>query len=271
MDYIEPTCPFDCSAFNGKPDTEPVEKSLNMPEVIKKLDGFFAENKIQQAGEFLDEQLSLSREIGDWRSELSILSELIGYHRRSGDREKGISSVNDGLKLIEQHGMGRTISGATVILNAATTLKCFGEPERSIPLFIHVSRVYSEQLAPTDYRFAGLYNNMALSYEDLGDYQQAKKYIKMALSLLEKMEGNENDMAASLCNLAEVYFKMDNEDERVEKSMEKAWEFLNSPKISFNGYHAFTLTKCISAFDYFGYFIYAKELRERVQRIYEGN
>ena len=271
MDYIEPACPFDCSAFTGKPDTEPVEKSLNMSELIKQLDGFFAENKIQQAGEFLDKQLELSREIGDWRSELSILSELMGFHRRSGNREKGITAVNDGLKLIGEHGMGRTISGATVILNAATTLKCFGEPENSIPMFIHVSRVYSQQLSPTDYRFAGLYNNMALSYEDMGQYEQAEKYIKSALRLLEKMEGNENDMAASLCNLAEVYFQLDNEDERVEKCMEEAWELLNCPKVKFDGYHAFTLTKCIPAFDYFGYFMYAKELRERAERIYEGN
>ncbi len=271
MDYIEPICPFDCSAFTGKPDTEPVEKSLNMPEIIKELDGFFAENKIEQAGEFLEEQLRLSRSLGDWRSELSILSELMGYHRRSGNTEKGILSVNEGLRLIEEHGLGRTVSGATVILNAATTLKCFGQAERSIPLFIHTSRVYSQLLSPADYRFAGLYNNMALSYEDLGDYSEAEKYIRMALNLLEKMEGNENDMAASLCSLAEIYYKMNNEDERVEGCMEKAWEYLNSPKLSFDGYHAFTLTKCIPAFDYFGYFIYAKELRERVKTIYEGN
>ncbi len=271
MDHIEPACPFDTSQYTGKPDVEPVEKSLDMPEIIKKLDSFFAVNDIAQAGEFLDEQLQNARDIGDWRSELSILSELIGYHRRSGKREKGIAAVNDALELIKEHGMGRTISGATVILNAATTLKCFGEAEKSIPLFTHVSRVYSELLSPYDYRFAGLYNNLALSYEDMGELKEAERYIKMALSVLERMDGNENDMAASLCSLAEIYYKTDNEDQRVENCMEQAWNYLNSPKVKFDGYHAFTLTKCISAFDYFGYFIYSKELKERVKAIYEGD
>ncbi len=52
--------------------------------------------------------------------------------------------------------------------------------------------------------------------------------------------------------------------------MEQAWEYLNDPALPRNGYHAFTASKCIPSFDYFGYFLYSRELKERVERIYAG-
>ena len=37
-----------------------------------------------------------------------------------------------------------------------------------------------------------------------------------------------------------------------------------------DGYHAFTISKCAPAFDHLGYFLYAKELKERAAKIYAG-
>ena len=56
----------------------------------------------------------------------------------------------------------------------------------------------------------------------------------------------------------------DPEDERCTTCMEKAWEHLNAPTLKRDGYHALTVRKCLSCFDRFGYFLYAKELRERI-------
>ena len=52
--------------------------------------------------------------------------------------------------------------------------------------------------------------------------------------------------------------------------MERAWDYLNAPGLPRNGYHAFTISKCGPSFDYFGYFLYSKELKERAERIYAG-
>ncbi len=269
MNHIDPICPFDSSQYTGVPDTSHSEKSLNIPEIIKELDGLFNKGLETQAGEFLEEKRTEAESLGDWRGELSLLSELMGFHRRDMNKEKGLWAVNKGLEIIKQHNMGRTVSGATIILNAATTLKCFGEAESSIPLFIHVSRVFSDNLTPDDYRFAGLYNNMALSYADIGRYSEAERYYKMAMAVLRRLGGNQNELADTLCNMAELYNRMDIEDERINQCLELAWEYLNSPELKFDGYHAFTLTKCIPTFDYFGYFLWVKELRERVNKIYE--
>ena len=269
MNHIDPICPFDSSQYTGIPDTSHCENSLNIPLIIKELDGLFNRGLEKEAGEFLEKKREEAEAISDWRGELSLLSELMGYHRRSMNKEMGLFAVNKGLELIKEHHMGRTVSGATIILNAATTLKCFGEAESSIPLFIHVSRVFSDNLSPEDYRFAGLYNNLALSYADTGEYEKAENYYKLAMDVLYKIGGNQNELADTLCNLAELYNRVNIEDERISECMEKAWEYLNDPELEFDGYHAFTLTKCIPTFDYFGYFLWVKEMRERVDKIYD--
>ena len=72
----------------------------------------------------------------------------------------------------------------------------------------------------------------------------------------------------TLCNMAETYARRDSEDARIGECMERAWEYLNAPDLAHDGYHAFTISKCAPSFDYFGYFIYAKMLKERAERIY---
>lgn len=271
MDHIESCCIFDASQYTGTPDAEPCERSIDVPGIIKQLDGLYAQGRENEAQGFLEGKLSEARDIGDWRGELSMLSELLGQYRRSMSEEKGIRTVNEALELIRAHRMAETVSGATVMLNAATTLKCFGRAKESIPIFCHVSRVYSDRLDPADYRFPGLYNNMALSYADVGDIPSAERFFKLALKLIAALPNSLNDMAVTYCNMAEMYAKADLEDERIYDCMEKAWECLDDPKLPHDGYHAFTISKCAPSFDYFGYFLYAKELKERSGRIYAGS
>lgn len=176
MDHIESACCFDSSAYTGSPDTAPTKKAFDVPAVIKELDGLYNGGREKEAEEFLCEHRDAARVCGDWRAELSMISELMGHYRRDKNEQAGLHAVWQGLDIIKEHRMGSTVSGATVMLNAATTLKCFGKPEESVKIFSHVARVYADNLDPKDYRFAGLYNNMALSYCDVGDYAQAEMY-----------------------------------------------------------------------------------------------
>ncbi len=119
-----------------------------------------------------------------------------------------------------------------------------------------------------DYRFGGLYNNMALSCADVGDVESAEKYFLLAMRIIEKTKDPENDLAVTLCNMAELYASVSPEDARIERCLDKAWEYLNAPSLPRDGYHAFTISKCAPCFDYFGFFLYAKTLRERAAKIY---
>ena len=51
--------------------------------------------------------------------------------------------------------------------------------------------------------------------------------------------------------------------------LDRAYDCLTDPALPRDGYNAFTLSKCIPAFDHFGYFIYVKALRERMEEINE--
>lgn len=271
MDYFEPTCPFDTSAYTGTPDAAPTGERVDVPSVVKELDALYDSGRESEAGSFLEAWREKSAALGDWRGELSILSELMGHYRRSGEREKGLQAVDGGLAIIKSHGMGSTVSGATVMLNAATTMKCFGEAKASVPVFEHVCRVYAAKLSPEDYRFGGLYNNMALSYADIGEYDKAERHFRLAMEVIKRCEDPDNELAVTLCNMAEMYDRQDHEDARIGECMEKAWAHLNAPGLPRDGYHAFTISKCAPSFDYFGYFLYARELKERAARIYAGN
>lgn len=267
---MEPVCCFDAREYTGVPDTRPCPRALDVPEVIKELDALYENGRDSQAERFLEAQREKASLAGDWRGELSMLSELMGQYCRSKNKEKGMKSVEDGLRLIREHNLGQTLSGATVMLNAATTMKCFGQTEVSIPVFSHVCRVYAQNLDPMDYRFAGLYNNMALSCADAGRYEEAERYYQLAMKIMSKLPAGENEIAVTLCNLAELYDRQDHEDMRIGQCMERAWEVLNTPGLPRDGYHAFNIAKCAPSFDYFGYFLWAKELKERAEKIYGG-
>lgn len=268
MDHMESRCCFDAILYTGSPDAAPCPKSMDVPRFIAELDALYNSGQEQKAGLMLDEGIEKARAAGDWRAELSLLSELCGHCRRSGEREKALEGIERLMELIREHRMGSTVSAATVLLNAATTLKCFGLAADSIPVFRHVSRVYSSKLDPMDYRFAGLYNNMALSCADVGEHQQAEALFRAAMKVIESCPVPQNELAVTLCNLAELYYKQDAEDVRVDGCMERAWEYLSDSALPHDGYHAFTISKCAPSFDRFGFFLYAKELRERAEKIY---
>ena len=142
MDHIEPCCIFDASQYTGQPDAQPCGRTIDVPGIIKSLDALYAQGRESEAQGFLEARLNEARDIGDWRGELSMLSELLGQYRRSMDEKKGIGAVSEALALIRAHRMAETLSGATVMLNAATTLKCFGRAQESIPIFCHVSQFH---------------------------------------------------------------------------------------------------------------------------------
>lgn len=264
MDHNEFCCIFDASQYTGTPDAEPTGQRMNVPAMIRQLDQLIGAGRAVKAQHFLEKKREEARAMGDWRAELTILSELMGQYRFGSKQREAFSTVQDGLALIREHHLGYTVSGATVMLNAATTLKSIGSAADAMPIFRHVARVYADSLDPGDYRFGGLYNNMALTCADLGDFDAAERYYRLAVGVLERLPDQDNDLAVTWCSLAELYDSRDPLDERVGACVEKAWAHLNAPGLKRDGYHALTIRKCLSCFDRFGYFLYARQLRERI-------
>lgn len=252
MSFNEAACCFDASLYTGVPDAAPCAQSLDTKSIIAGLDKLLFSGDDAAAGEYLDRWCQRAQEVGDWRTELTLQSELMGFHRRTSDKNAAMAAVERGLELIREHRLGSTVSGATIFLNAATTLKAYGMAERSIPMFVQTCRVYSQTLDPLDYRFGGLYNNMALSYADIGEYDAAEGYYKKALGVIVHCDTPENELAVTYCNLAELYERMGREAD-IAKALNLALDNLRSPALPHDGYYDFTVSKCLPTFEHFGY------------------
>ncbi len=246
-----------------------MKAAFSVPEMIQKLDVLYNTGREAEARAFLYEQLALARSAADWQAELSVLSELMGYHRRDGDEAAARSGIERALALLRQHGLEESLSGATLLLNAGTTLKCFGSAAEALPLFQKAQRVYEAKLSAWDYRQAGLCNNLALCLEDLQCREEAEALFRQALDVLKRCPGGENEEAVTWCNLAELYQRQDPEDGRIAAAVQKAWEALNAPGLARDGYHAFTISKCAPSLEHLGFFLWAAELKQRAEDIYE--
>ena len=62
----------------------------------------------------------------DERGELMILNELIGHHRKTGERDKALKAAEQALGLLDRLDFGGTVSEGTTCVNISTALNAFG-------------------------------------------------------------------------------------------------------------------------------------------------
>ena len=147
-------------------------------------------------------------------------------------------------------------------------MKAFGKAAEAMPYYDQAFRAYGGSLPPGDYRFGGLFNNMALAWEDLGEYRKAEAYYKKAMDIMEALRpGSLLEIAVTWVNLAVLYEKAGREEE-IDGCLEKAAEIFRSGEVPRDGYYAFNCRKCAETFGHFGYFRIKKELTEAADRIY---
>jgi tetratricopeptide (TPR) repeat protein len=236
------------------------ERKIDISRVIAQSDHLFKSGRSSAVGEHLRTALAQARELGDRSAELTILSELMGHYRMSGDRERGLAAVSDGVKLLDELQVRSTVSGGTILINGATALQSFGEVEKALVLYNEAYGCY-EKLADNDPLLAALFNNMASAYAACGDTATAGAYYLAAAGILEENH-NLMDRAVALVNLARV-------DDDCEKYLDEAMKCFDAPEAVRDGYYAHTARKCAGAFGEFGQIDRRKELEKRAEVIYE--
>ena len=259
--------------------TDPEDRKANaeripIRHVIDKLDRALARGDYDEGIRLLDYWIREARATGDLDGELSVQSEMMGLSRRVNDRERGSASVERGLELLEKSGLSETVSGATILLNAATTKKHFGDAAGAIPLYRRAEEVYLARLSPDDERLGGLFNNYALSLAEIGEREQAESYFTRALVLMDSLgAAGRTGVAVTSVNLADFYNAGNDpdKDEKINATLERAWEALDAPDCPRDGEYAFVASKCAPAFSYYGWFFVASELEKRMNEIHERN
>ena len=114
FDYKEPACVLCGGEEFYYPDRKKPSTTVPIRSVIEKIDALYAKNDLAQAEKVLSYWLSEAKELGDKRGELEIRSEQIGLYRKLNDAEKGLESVEEGMKILSELELKGTVSGATI-------------------------------------------------------------------------------------------------------------------------------------------------------------
>ncbi|MBR5236917.1 MAG: tetratricopeptide repeat protein [Clostridia bacterium] len=258
---------FECSTCNK---AKMASRHIPVQRVIEKLDRFFDTNDLAGARSLLEYWQAEAQSVGDASGELSIVNEMLGLYRKTAEKEKGQNAVARALELLALTGKAETISGATILINAATTSKAFDEPEKAVLLYEKATKIYKDcGVLEDDLQFAALYNNFAITLVDLENFERAKEFYEKAIAITSRQVESLLDCAVSYVNLAHLYERWQGiENEHIEPCLKKAEALLGDERLNQNAYYAFVCEKCAPSFDYFGYFMLAKKLNDKAREIY---
>lgn len=270
FDFKEPSCVLCGGKEFYNPKENDAKGRIPVKRIIEKVDESFSKNDYSEAGRLLEYWKSEAIELSDKEGELAIDNELVGFYRKQNNVEKGLDNIERTLFLIEELKISNMLSTATIFLNIGTAYKVYKKFDLSVSFFDKALDIYNKNLDKNDKMFAGLYNNYALSLEDLNKNDEAENYYRTAIKILSNYEDCKLDMAISYINLAHLLDRQ-NKNAEIVDLLFNAYHLLTDESIEENGYTAFVYSKCYPSFSYFGYDIIAKELKEKSEKIYERN
>lgn len=205
---------------------------MEIEEIFKTLDAFFANNQIGQAETYLTACKKEAAETKDYAAYIAVSNELIGFYRSISKHQQAFAAAQDVLTLMEELQLDGTEHFATTLLNAATAYRAGGCLKEATKYYGRALHIYETLLSPEDYRFAGLYNNKSLLHLELGESQEALSCAKKALHIIKKLPDALPEWASTLTNMGLVYFQMQRAKEAKQCLQEALALFENGGKTS---------------------------------------
>ena len=184
-----------------------------MEEILQQIDRLLEENKGAQAQALMEEGLEQALMSGDRGSAVTLLNELIGFCRETGQAEKSYYYGEAVLNLLQEMGLSGTLPFATSVLNIASAYRAGGRLEDAMTCYRAVEQIYSQVLEPGDMLVASLYNNKALLYQEMGEFEAAGAYLERALEIALQHPERYYEQASSYANLAATYLQLGREEQ----------------------------------------------------------
>ena len=171
---------------------------MDMEMILKELDRLFATYQMDKVEGFLENKMAQAASVEDDNSLITLLNEMIGYLRDVSKYEKCCMYCDRLLNVLEKNGLKGTIPYATSLLNIANAYRAAGLLAESMTNYKTVCLIYQSQLEDNDFRFASLYNNMSLLYQEMGEFEEACVCLEKALSIVKNYEEARIETAVSL-------------------------------------------------------------------------
>ncbi len=175
---------------------------MNIEKFLKGLDDKFKTKDLEQVGKYLLDSLAQAEREDDKPAQFTILNETMGFFRDTGYFEKSLNACDKCLKLMDDMGIKNTVDYATSLQNIANANRAAGNYHKAIDFYNEAINIYKDAIPKFDYRNASINNNMALVYQEMGDFNTAIKYLEKALFIIEHIEDTQIQQAITKSNLA---------------------------------------------------------------------
>ena len=195
---------------------------MNMEQVLRELDGLFALHDMERVETFLIQKIEEASAMGDYGAMITLLNEIIGHYRETGEFEKSISCCKQVLMLMDQLGFQGSVEYATTLLNVANACRAAGLLRESMTYYEEVRRIYDGQVAPYDFRYASLFNNMSLLFQEMGDFESACDCLERALGIALQYPDARIEVAVTYTNLAASQLRLGRWEEAID-NLKKAF------------------------------------------------
>lgn len=186
---------------------------MNLNQVMTELDNLFTQERISEVPQFLEEHIEQARVEGEKDVMLTLYNECIGFYRETGQYDKSIENGDKAMALMEEMGLNGTMPYATTLLNIANAKRASGQLQESLELYNQVRPIYVAKLKEDDMYFAGLYNNLSLLYQEMGDFTAAKEQLENALAIVSHKENTKFEIAVTQANLANTCIELGQDEE----------------------------------------------------------
>lgn len=188
---------------------------MNIEQVLKQLDALFAEHRIDMVEAFLTEKIEEAAALGDRNAVITLMNEIIGHFRETGEFEKATEYCEQVLLLMQKMGLEGTVAYATTLLNVANAYRAAGLLKESAKAYQTVKIIYEGNLAYNDFRYASLYNNMSLLFQEMGDFESACDCLERALGIVTQYSNARIETAVTYTNLALSQLKLERYEEAI--------------------------------------------------------
>lgn len=260
---------------------------VDIARIMDKTDNAIAVKNFAEAERILLYWAGECRDKKDEMNELFFRNELMRFYRKLNRKDEAVQNIQIALDILVKNKLNDDVSGASCYVNCAKVYRTFKMSDRAMPFYRKAKAIFEENLEANDKRLYDLYNNMGLALIDLEKYDEAEKMFLSAIDVMstklakdrvfteylgrieleedERLKDNNPDIAVSYLHLADLEnnkSKGNPNENMIEGYLTKAFELLATSENKRDTYFKYVCERCAADFDFYGYFIYANQLRE---------